>query len=159
EALRNAVTPFVLRRMKEYVARDLPPKTEIVRPVELNDDQRELYESIRVAAHGDVRRAIRQKGVTGSAIAILDALMKLRQACCDPRLVNVPSARRVRGSAKLECFFELLTTQLQQGRRVLVFSQFTRMLDLIANGLDERNLSFVELTGKTQDRQKAVDRF
>jgi hypothetical protein len=159
EALRNAVSPFILRRMKEHVARDLPPKTEIVRPVELSDDQRELYESIRVAAHGDVRRAIREKGVTGSAIAILDALMKLRQACCDPRLVNVPSARRVRGSAKLECFFELLATQLEQGRRVLVFSQFTRMLDLIANGLSERRLSFVELTGKTQDRQRVVDRF
>ena len=159
EALRNAVSPFILRRMKEHVARDLPPKTEIVRPVELTDDQRELYESIRVAAHGDVRRAIRLKGVTGSAIAILDALMKLRQVCCDPRLVNVPSARRVNGSAKLACFFELLETQLEQGRRVLVFSQFTRMLDLIANGLDERNLPFVELTGKTQDRQRAVDRF
>jgi superfamily II DNA or RNA helicase len=159
DALRNAVSPFILRRMKEYVARDLPPKTEIVRPVELSDDQRELYESIRVAAHGDVRRAIREKGVTGSAIAILDALMKLRQACCDPRLVNVPSARRVTGSAKIECFFELMTTQLEQGRRVLVFSQFTRMLDLIAHGLGERKLPFVELTGKTQDRQKAVDRF
>jgi superfamily II DNA or RNA helicase len=159
EALRNAVSPFILRRMKEHVARDLPPKTEIVRPVELSDDQRELYESIRVAAHGDVRRAIREKGVTGSAIAILDALMKLRQVCCDPRLVNVPSARRVSGSAKLDCFFELLKTQLEQGRRVLVFSQFTRMLDLIANGLDERGHRFVELTGKTQDRQRAVDRF
>ncbi|HEY3498216.1 MAG TPA: DEAD/DEAH box helicase [Polyangiaceae bacterium] len=159
EALRNAVAPFILRRMKEHVARDLPPKTEIVRPVELTDDQRELYESIRVAAHGDVRRAIRQKGVKGSAIAILDALMKLRQVCCDPRLVNVPSARRVTGSAKLTCFFELITSQLEQGRRVLVFSQFTRMLDLIANGFDERKLPFVELTGKTQDRQRAVDRF
>jgi len=159
EALRDAVTPFILRRMKESVAKDLPPKTEIVRPVELGDDQRELYESIRVAAHGDVRRAIRQKGVTASTIAILDALMKLRQVCCDPRLVTVPSARKVKGSAKYELFFELLTQQLEQGRRVLVFSQFTRMLDLMAEGLRERKLNYVELTGATQDRQKAVDRF
>jgi superfamily II DNA or RNA helicase len=159
EALRDAVTPFILRRMKESVAKDLPPKTEIVRPVELADDQRELYESIRVAAHGDVRRAIRQKGVTASTIAILDALMKLRQVCCDPRLVSVPSARRVKGSAKCELFFELLTQQLEQGRRVLVFSQFTRMLDLMAQGLNERKIAYVELTGATQDRQKAVDRF
>lgn len=158
-ALRSAVAPFILRRMKESVARDLPPKTELVRPVELNEDQRELYESIRVAAHGDVRRAIRQKGVTGSTIAILDALMKLRQVCCDPRLVSVPSARRVHGSAKLELFFELLRQQLGEGRRVLVFSQFTRMLELIRRGLVEREISFEQLTGQTQDRQRAVDRF
>jgi superfamily II DNA or RNA helicase len=159
EALRSAVAPFVLRRMKETVAKDLPPKTEIVRPVDLGGDQRELYESIRVAAHGDVRRAIREKGVRGATIAILDALMKLRQVCCDPRLVNVPSARRVKESAKFELFFELLKTQLEPGRRVLVFSQFTRMLDLLAAGLEERDIPFVELTGATQDRQKAVDRF
>jgi hypothetical protein len=159
DALRSAVAPFVLRRMKETVARDLPPKTEIVRPVDLGGDQRELYESIRVAAHGDVRRAIREKGVQGATIAILDALMKLRQVCCDPRLVSVPSARRVKESAKFELFFELLATQLGQGRRVLVFSQFTRMLDLLAQGLDTRHLPFVELTGATQDRQRSVDRF
>jgi SNF2 family DNA or RNA helicase len=145
--------------MKETVAADLPPKTVIVRAVELGGDQRELYESIRVAAHGDVRRAIREKGVQGAAVAILDALMKLRQVCCDPRLVAVPSARRVKESAKLELFFELLATQLGQKRRVLVFSQFTRMLDLIAAGLDERELPFVELTGATQERQRVVDRF
>jgi superfamily II DNA or RNA helicase len=159
EALRNAVAPFVLRRMKETVARDLPPKTEIVRPVDLGGEQRELYESIRVAAHGDVRRAIREKGVQGATIAILDALMKLRQVCCDPRLVSVPSARRVKESAKFDLFFELLATQLGQGRRVLVFSQFTRMLELLAGGLEERHISFVELTGRTLDRQRAVDRF
>ncbi len=158
-ALRQAVSPFILRRMKETVVTELPPKTEIVRPVELDDAQRDLYESIRVAAHGDVRRAIRKKGVTGSTIAILDALMKLRQVCCDPRLVNVPSARNVRRSAKLELFFELLGGELAQGRRVLVFSQFTRMLSLIAAGLEERDLRFVELTGSTGDRQRVVDRF
>jgi superfamily II DNA or RNA helicase len=159
EALRDAVSPFILRRMKESVAKDLPPKTEIVRPVELADDQRDLYESIRVAAHGDVRKAIKQKGVTASTIAILDALMKLRQVCCDPKLVSVPSARKVKGSAKYELFMELLTQQLEQGRRVLVFSQFTRMLALMAEGLKERGIAYVELTGATQDRQKAVDRF
>jgi SNF2 family DNA or RNA helicase len=159
EALRDAVSPFILRRMKESVAKDLPPKTEIIRPVELPDDQRQLYESIRVAAHGDVRRAIREKGVQGATVAILDALMKLRQVCCDPRLVSVPSARRVKESAKIELFFDLLETQLGQKRRVLVFSQFTRMLALIALGLDERGIAFVELTGATQERQRVVDRF
>ncbi len=158
-SLRAAVAPFILRRMKETVARDLPPKTELVRPVELAGDQRELYESIRAAAHSEVRTAIKKKGIPGSAIAILDALMKLRQVCCDPRLVTVPSARNVRSSAKYTLFFELLSTQLEQGRRVLVFSQFTRMLALLAQGLEDRKISHVALTGSTVDRQKVVDDF
>jgi SNF2 family DNA or RNA helicase len=106
-----------------------------------------------------VRSAIRKKGIPGSTIAILDALMKLRQVCCDPRLVTTPSARQVRGSAKFELFFELLTTQLEQGRRVLVFSQFTRMLALLSAGLTERSIPQVELTGSTVDRQKVCDAF
>ena len=159
EALRNAVAPFILRRMKESVARDLPPKTELVRPVELAGDQRELYESIRAAAHSEVRTAIKKKGIPGSAIAILDALMKLRQVCCDPRLVSVSSARAVTSSAKFTLFFELVMTQLEQGRRVLVFSQFTRMLALLSEGLKERKVRTVELTGSTVDRQKVCDVF
>ncbi len=159
EALRSAVAPFILRRMKEHVAKDLPPKTELVRPVELAGDQRELYESIRAAAHSEVRTVIRKKGIPGSTIAILDALMKLRQVCCDPRLVTTPSARTVQGSAKFNLFFELLGTQLEQGRRVLVFSQFTRMLALLGNGLKARGIRYVELTGSTMDRQKVCDQF
>jgi len=159
ESLRHVVRPFVLRRMKEHVARELPPKTQIVRPVELDGSQRELYESIRVAAHGEVRKMIRKKGVAGSTIQILDALMKLRQVCCDPALVSTPAAADVLGSAKRELFFELLTAQLEQGRRVLVFSQFTRMLALLGRGLEERGLDYAELTGKTVDRQRAIDRF
>jgi SNF2 family DNA or RNA helicase len=158
-ALRARLGPFILRRMKEHVARDLPPKTELVRPVELRGDQRELYETIRVAAHGDVRRAIRKKGISASTITILDGLMKLRQACCDPRLLGVPSARRVQSSAKYELFFQLLCQQLAEGRSVLVFSQFTRMLALLARGLKERAIHYTTLTGATVARQRVVDAF
>jgi SNF2 family DNA or RNA helicase len=112
-----------------------------------------------VAAHADVRSAIRKKGLAGSTIAILDALMKLRQVCCDPRLVRVPSARGVRDSAKYDLFFELLGTQLGQGRRVLVFSQFTSMLGLLSEGMRERGISHALLTGATANRQKVVDEF
>ncbi|NLE84770.1 MAG: DEAD/DEAH box helicase [Myxococcales bacterium] len=158
-ALRNRVTPFILRRLKESVARDLPPKTELVRAVELEGDQRDLYESIRVAAHGEVRHTIAQKGIAGSAVTILDALTKLRQVCCDPRLVPVPSAREVQRSAKYALFFELLCAQLAEGRRVLVFSQFARMLGLLSQGMRERDIEHVTLTGSTPDRQKVVDAF
>jgi SNF2 family DNA or RNA helicase len=145
--------------MKEQVAKDLPPKTEQLRPVELSEAQRDLYESIRLSAHADVRNAIRGKGLSASAITILDALMKLRQVCCDPRLVRLPSAQSVEQSAKRELFFEMLTLQLSQGRTVLVFSQFARMLAILSEGLLERGIRHVTLTGQVNDRQRRVDAF
>ncbi len=158
-SLRRRVEPFILRRLKESVAQDLPPKTELVRSVDLTGDQRDLYESIRIAAQGEVRQTIAKKGIAGSAVTILDALTKLRQVCCDPRLVPVESARAVERSAKYDLFFELLEAQLAAGRRVLVFSQFARMLALLGRGMYERDISHVTLTGSTPDRQKVVDAF
>ncbi len=159
QVLRRRVEPFILRRLKESVAKDLPPKTELVRAVDLTGDQRDLYESIRLAADSEVRGAIARKGMAGSAVTILDALMKLRQVCCDPRIVPVESARKVKLSAKYKLFFELLEAQLAQGRRILVFSQFARMLALLGKGLEERNLKYLCLTGASQDRQGLVDKF
>jgi SNF2 family DNA or RNA helicase len=153
------VAPFILRRKKEDVAPELPPKTELVYSVELSGDQRDLYESIRAAAHGEVRQAIRQRGFGASSIAILDALMKLRQVCCDPRLVAVSAAAQVKESAKLEACLELLMRQLESGRRVLLFSQFAKMLKLLAIALEERGIRYLMLTGATQHRQAVVDRF
>ncbi len=157
--LRQQLSPYILRRLKQEVATELPPKTELLRPVVLTGKQRELYESIRVAAHGEVRRLIAKKGLAGSTVPILDALTKLRQVCCDPRLVPMRAARDVTRSAKYELLFELLEGQLGRGHRVLVFSQFTRMLRLIARGLSERNERFLMLTGESKDRQQLVDRF
>jgi SNF2 family DNA or RNA helicase len=159
EALRDRVRPFILRRTKDAVAPELPAKTQLVRAIELTGAQRELYESIRVAAHTDVRRQIRARGLAGSTIAILDALLKLRQVCCDPRLVSVDAARDVSGSAKLDVLLELISQQLADGRRILVFSQFARMLGLISEGLLARGIGHVTLTGQTADRQKPIDAF
>jgi len=158
-SLRAHVAPYVLRRMKRDVAPELPAKTEIVRAVELRGKQRELYESIRVAAHSDVRAAIRKRGLSASTLTILDALMRLRQLCCDPRLVRSEAARFVRESAKYELCFELLGQLLREGHRVLLFSQFTSMLALLAKGLAERKLPFLTLTGATRARQSVVDDF
>jgi SNF2 family DNA or RNA helicase len=158
-ALREMVAPYVVRRLKRDVAKELPPKTELPLPVELGGKQRELYEAIRVAAHADVRRAIRSKGLAASAVTILDALTKLRQICCDPRLLAMDAARSARESAKLEALLALLGEQLAGGHRALVFSQFTSMLSLIAEALQARDVRYVILTGATRDRQRVVDAF
>jgi SNF2 family DNA or RNA helicase len=131
----------------------------VQRPVELRGGQRELYESIRVAAHAEVRKLIKKKGLAASTIPILGALTKLRQVCCDPRLVRIDAASRIRESAKYTMFFELLEKQLEGGHKILVFSQFTSMLALLARGLDERRVPHSILTGETADRGAAVDRF
>jgi SNF2 family DNA or RNA helicase len=158
-ALRERVRPYILRRTKDAVAKELPPKTEIVRAVDLGGAQRELYESIRVAAHADVRAQIKQRGIGGAQIAILDALLKLRQVCCDPRLVNVEAARDVGQSAKLELALDLIAQLVGEGRKILLFSQFARMLALISEGLLARGIGHVALTGSTPDRQKPIDAF
>jgi superfamily II DNA or RNA helicase len=158
-SLREVVAPLVLRRLKRDVARELPPKTELSLPVELGAEQRELYEAIRVAAHADVRRAIRAKGVAASAVAILDALTKLRQVCCDPRLVAMNAARGVTDSAKLDALLGLVGEHLSGGHRVLVFSQFTSMLALVGEALRARDVAHLVLTGQTRDRQRVVDAF
>jgi superfamily II DNA or RNA helicase len=158
-ALREVVAPHVLRRLKKDVARELPPKTELAVPVELGGEQRELYEAIRVAAHADVRKAIRSKGLAASTVTILDALTKLRQTCCDPRLIAMDAARPVRESAKFEMLMTLVREQLAGGHRILVFSQFTSMLALIAEGLEKQGIGYLILTGATRERQRVVDAF
>ena len=152
------VRPFLLRRTKAEVASDLPPKTEIPRGIELEGAQRDLYESIRLAMHERVRREVQDKGLARSSIVILDALLKLRQVCCDPRLVNLESARQVRQSAKLDLLMTLLPEMLEEGRRILLFSQFTRMLELIEEAVRAAGLAYVKLTGDTTDRAAPVDR-
>jgi superfamily II DNA or RNA helicase len=158
-ALRETVAPYVLRRLKRDVAKELPPKTELQVPVELGGRQRDLYEAIRVAAHADVRKAIRVKGLAASTVTILDALTKLRQVCCDPRLVAMDAARSVTESAKLEAFLAMVGQQLAGGHRILVFSQFTSMLALAGDALHARGIPYLMLTGATRDRQRVVDAF
>ncbi|MEZ4246918.1 MAG: DEAD/DEAH box helicase [Polyangiales bacterium] len=158
-ALRDIVAPYILRRIKSDVAKELPPKTRLLRPVELTGKQRELYEAIRVAAHAKVRQTIRKKGLAGSTVPILDALMKLRQLCCDPRLVKMDAARFVKQSAKFEATMELVEQQLADGHRILIFSQFTSMLKLLSDGLNEKRRPHLLLTGATKDRQGLCDQF
>jgi SNF2 family DNA or RNA helicase len=159
EQLARRIRPFVLRRTKADVALQLPEKTEIVERIELAEDQRDLYESVRLAVNEEVRREIERLGLARSRIAVLDALLKLRQVCCDPRLVKLESAARVHSSAKLSWLVENLEQLVDEGRRTLVFSQFTSMIDLIKRELDRANIPYVELVGSTVDRATPVRQF
>lgn len=159
DMLARRIRPFVLRRTKAGVALQLPEKIEIVERVELAEDQRDLYESVRVAVHEEVRREIERLGLGRSRIAVLDALLKLRQACCDPRLVKLASAARAHSSAKLEWLVETLGQLVEEDRHALVFSQFTSMIDLIKPELERAGIPYVELVGSTVDRLTPVRRF
>jgi SNF2 family DNA or RNA helicase len=157
--LAARLRPFLLRRTKVQVAAELPPKSEIVQRVELGEAQRDLYETVRLAMHEKIREEIAAKGLARSHIVILDALLKLRQTCCDPRLVKIAAARRVKGSAKLDQLLAMLPDLIEEGRRILLFSQFTSMLDLIKPELESRAIPYVELRGDTRDRATPVARF
>lgn len=157
--LARRVKPFIMRRTKQEVAQELPDKTVIVQHIELEGEQRDLYETVRLASVKQVREEIAKKGFKSSQIMILDALLKMRQVCCDPRLVKLSAAAQVTETAKLDALIEMLEQQTEEGHKVLVFSQFTSMLELIEARLKESNLQYVKLTGDTKDRAKPVKEF
>lgn len=162
--LGERVRPFLLRRTKEQVLKDLPPRTEMVRWVEIEGGQRDLYESLRVAFDRKLRQVLIEQGVGRSQIMILDALLKLRQVCCDPRLVRLPAALALvkkdhAHSAKLAILLDMLEELLDEGRKVLLFSQFTSMLGLIELEIAKRGIRYSKLTGQTHDRETAINDF
>jgi SNF2 family DNA or RNA helicase len=108
-----------------------------VRSVELEGSQRDLYETVRAAMDAKVRDEIASRGFARSQIVILDALLKLRQVCCDPRLVKAASASKVKERAKLDLLMGMLPELVEEGRKILLFSQFTSMLALIEQELDK----------------------
>lgn len=159
--LGGRIKPFVLRRTKEQVASELPPKTEITHWVELSAVQRDRYETLRLAMDKKVRDEIARQGLARSQIVILEALLRLRQACCDLRLLGEDSDTSLTSldSGKLSGLLEMLEELFAEGRRVLLFSQFTSMLALIEAELKTRNIPYAKLTGSTQDRRTPVQQF
>jgi superfamily II DNA or RNA helicase len=161
-ALNRRIAPFMLRRTKQEVVKELPPKTEMIRTIGLTGGQRELYESVRMLLHEKVREEITRNGFERSSVIILDALLKLRQICCDPRLLRAESlkaATQKANSAKLEMLMDMLPSLVEEGRRVLLFSQFTSMLDLIKTELNDEGIRFALLTGETRNRAAAIEAF
>ena len=159
QQLTQRVAPFMLRRTKSEVVLELPQKTEIIRTVTLEKSQAALYESIRMSMEHKVRQAIANKGLSASHITILDALLKLRQVCCDPRLLQLAQARTVKESAKLDLLMQMLPEMVEEGRRVLLFSAFTKMLGHIEAALKKHGINFSKLTGQTRNRDEAIEKF
>jgi len=159
QALAQRLAPFLLRRTKDAVAKDLQPKTEIVETLSFEDRQRDFYDGVRLASHRRIQEVVRQQGLARSQITILDALLKLRQACCDPRLLGVSAGSTEVPSAKLEWLSSVLPELIAEGRRVLVFSQFTSMLRLIEAEVTALGIQYCLLTGATQNRTDVIARF
>ena len=159
EVLKKRVAPLILRRTKDQVAKELPPKTELVHLIELHTAQKDLYETVRATMNKRVREAIAARGGSDFQMVFLDALLKLRQICCDPRLLPDEFANTIHESAKLDFLTELLAVLIEEGRRILIFSQFTTMLALIEAHLVKEKIPYLKLTGASKDRGKLVEDF
>ena len=157
--LRRRIYPFILRRMKQEVAKDLPEKFESVLHCDLLPEQRALYRDVLALTRKTLFAEIEEKGIARSAISILAALLKLRQVCCHPRLLKLPVEPDRLVSAKMEMLEEMVAELVAEGHRALIFSQFTEMLAIIREWLDEEEIPYEYLDGSTKDRAERVRHF
>ncbi|MBB3196930.1 DEAD/DEAH box helicase [Roseateles terrae] len=160
--LAQLVRPFILRRLKEDVAPELPPLTVVTQRIPLQGRQRQLYESVRIGADHLVRRVLAREKMFGDGLmSVLDAMLKLRQVCCDPRLVPGLTPPPGMEAAKLDWLRREVPAMVAEGRRLLVFSQFTGMLGLIRDAMNEAGIAWLSLTGDTpaSQRGEVVQRF
>ncbi len=158
--LTRRVRPFLLRRLKRDVAKELPSKIEQVAYCELNASQLEIYQQLLTLGRNEVEETVGRQGLTKSRFAILNVLLRLRQVCCDPRLLKLESQKQNKiDSGKVEMFTELLEEVIDGGHRVLVFSQFVQMLHLIRDYLDSENIAYCYLDGSTVNRGEVVQKF
>jgi superfamily II DNA or RNA helicase len=158
--LGRRLRPFILRRLKREVAKDLPAKLEQVSFCELTDDQQEVYKQVLAVSRNEVMAAVGANGLAKSRMIVLNALLRLRQICCDLRLLKMDEAKFTdENSGKLEMFGELLEEAIDGGHRVLVFSQFVSMLTLLKEKLAADKMDFCYLDGSTTNRGAVVEQF
>ena len=156
QQLLTRISPFMLRRSKDQVAADLPRKTEVDQIIIMDNDQQALYDEIKTNSWWQLQQELAGESNSGKQqIQVLTALLKLRQVCCDPQLIGEPTI----SSAKRQHCIEMISELVAEGRSMLVFSQFTSMLDLLARDLQEKNIPYLMLTGEVQNRQQRVDAF
>ena len=151
--LRERIRPFVRRRLKREVAPELPPRTEVVLHVELDAEERRIYDAIRAATRAEV---LERLAAGSGVLQALEALLRLRQAACHASLVP---GQRARSSSKLALLLETLEEALSEGHRALIFSQWTSLLDLVAPHIERAGIAFERLDGATRDRAGVVGRF
>jgi SNF2 family DNA or RNA helicase len=159
EDLRVRIRPFIMRRKKDDVAKELPAKTEQVIFCHFGKAQLGLYNRILKAAKSEITGRIEEMGVDKSQMTILAALTRLRQVCCDPQLLGLPEGTPVPPSAKLEAFKELISDAVGSGRKVLVFSQFVEMQKILGHALNELGIEYLWLHGGTKNREELVSKF
>jgi len=159
QRLARRLRPFLLRRLKQEVAADLPAKLEQVAFCELTADQRDVYQQVIEASRKEVLAAVGAQGLAKSRMVVLTALLRLRQVCCDLRLLKLENVNPANASGKLDLFGELLEEVMDGGHRVLVFSQFTSMLALLQERLTDEGIEFCRLDGATTNRGAVVQRF
>jgi SNF2 family DNA or RNA helicase len=157
--LARRLRPFLLRRLKREVAADLPEKIEQVSFCELTPEQRCVYQQVIEASRKEVLDAVGAQGLAKSRMVVLTALLRLRQVCCDLRLLKLENVNPANASGKLDLFAELLEEVVDGGHRALVFSQFTEMLSLLKARLTEEKIEFCYLDGATTNRGAVVERF
>lgn len=157
--LARRLRPFILRRLKKDVATDLPEKLEQVSFCELTPDQRTVYQQVIEASRKEVLDAVGAQGLARSRMVVLSALLRLRQVCCDLRLLKLEGVDPAKASGKVDLFGELLEEVIDGGHRVLVFSQFVSMLALLKEKLRAEGIDYCYLDGSTTDRAEVVERF
>ncbi len=157
--LRRKLHPFLMRRMKRDVAKDLPPKIERIAACTLTRDQQAVYKQLVQTSRRKIEGMVAKQGFNRSRMEILKILMRLRQTCCHLDLLKLENVESKNPSAKMDLFFELLNEALDGEHRVLVFSQFTSMLKILRQELEDRSLRYCYLDGSTKDRLSMVREF
>ena len=155
--LSRAISPFILRRTKREVLKELPAKTEQTMHCEMPAHQRQQYDELRDYYRGHLTEQIKEKGFQKSKIHVLEALLRLRQAACHPGLLD--ERHRHKSSAKLDTLLEQLDRVRDEGHKALVFSQFTTLLSIVRERLDKQGIRYSYLDGRTSNRQDRVREF
>lgn len=157
--LKKQVYPFILRRLKQNVAKDLPDKLEFLSYCEMLPEQQDIYLDVLDYTRQEIFKKIEKDGFAKSQMSILSALLRLRQICCHPQLIGDVTNAKVRNSGKFEHLKDMIKEVIEQGHRVLLFSQFVTMLNIIKEWLEEEGIKHEYLTGATKNRKEVVDNF
>jgi superfamily II DNA or RNA helicase len=161
DRIKKKVMPFILRRQKQEVAKDLPPRIDQTVWVEMSEKQRTYYEEFLAHFKGNLLQKVEREGIKKHHLEVLEAILRLRQICCHPLLVSsmIENQETLVTSAKFDALMQDLQTIQEEGRKVLVYSQFTSMLKLMARHAHQQKWTFAYLDGSTQNREKVVTEF